>query len=298
MEWQTVSSFVGSHVTRSLVANPESQAQCVEVLEFCRRNGLSICPRGSGRSYGDAILNDSNVLLDVSRMNRIIGIDEASGVVTVEAGARIVDVFERFHELGFTVPASPTDSTISIGGALAANVNGKESWRVGNFGDHVLQISLLTASGEILILNRDNHKELFHAVIGGMGLLGLVLEATLQLVRVSSPYLEVSITPAENIDSLIRQLDDLRDTADFIVVWIDGYSSGDKVGRSVIHATNWIECDVAQSTVHDDIARSVELLATQKKKAVAFYKATRYLINLGFHLQYIPFFLFLTSFRI
>jgi len=292
MHWQSVSSLVGSHKTRSLVALPQDQGQCEEVLAYCRRNQLNICPRGSGRSYGDAILNDRNVLLDMSCMNRILHLDEDRAIITVEAGVRIVDVFARIHELGFTVPASPTDSTISVGGALAANVNGKESWRVGNFGDQVLQVKFLTAAGEVLTLDRDDNKELFHAVIGGMGLLGLIVEVTLGLLPVPSPYLEVSINPAENIDALIRQLDVQKETADFIVVWIDGYASGNKVGRSVIHATKWIESSVPRETIREDVARGVSLLATQKDRAVAFYKTTRHLINLGFHLQRIPFFLF------
>ncbi len=291
MRWQSVSSFVGSHVTNSLVATPENQAQCSAVLGFCRRNKLNICPRGSGRSYGDAILNDRNVLLDMSRMNHIVDFDENLNTVRVEAGTRIVDVFAQFHERGLTLPASPTDSTISIGGALAANVNGKESWRVGNFGDQVLQIKLLEASGDIRTLDRNDGKELFQAVIGGMGLLGIILEVTLQLVKIPSPYLDVSITRAANVDALIEQLDSLKETADFVVVWIDGYASGANVGRSVIHATSWIESDADATTIHNDVARGVTLLATQKRKALAFYGVTRHLINLGFHLQYGPFFL-------
>ena len=75
-------------------------------------------------------------------------------------------------------------------------------------------------------------------------------------------------------------------------MWIDGYATGANIGRSVIHATSWIESDADSTTLHDDVARGVKLLATQKRKALAFYGATRHLINLGFHLQYVPFFLF------
>jgi decaprenylphospho-beta-D-ribofuranose 2-oxidase len=292
MSWQDVPAFVGSRRTRSLVAYPESEKQCVEALEYCRENGLTACPRGSGRSYGDAILNDGQMLLDMTRMNRIEKFDAEIATVTVQAGVKIVDIFARYHHLGYTLPASPTDSTISVGGALAANVNGKESWRLGNFGDQVLQIRMLTAAGDTVTLDRDNHRELFLAVLGGMGLLGLVLEVTLQLIRIPSPYLMVSIHPAENLDAMIRQLDELSQTADFIVGWIDGYASGKNLGRSVIHVTNWVESDNDAETLQRDVAGGVELLATQKHKALAFYKVAKPIINLGFHLQQIPFYLF------
>jgi hypothetical protein len=84
----------------------------------------------------------------------------------------------------------------------------------------------------------------------------------------------------------------VKRSADFVVVWIDGYASGSNIGRSVIHATNWIESDADSGTLHSDVARGVKLLATQKRKALAFYKATRHLINFGFNMQHVPLFLF------
>lgn len=292
MEWQTVPVFVGRGNTRSLVARPADEDECRRVLEYCRENELTICPRGSGRSYGDAILNDGNVVLDMSRMNRILDFDRESGQVRVEAGARIIDIFAKYHHLGLYVAASPTDSTISVGGAMAANVNGKESWRAGNFGDQVLRIRLLTASGEFMTLDREQGRELFLAVIGGMGLLGVVTEVTLQLRAVPSPYLDVSVSAARNLDELIRRLDDLKESADFLVVWIDTYATGDKLGRAVIHATRWVESDADPAQMKKDVAGGVHLLAVQKQRALAFYRATRFFINLGFHLQQIPIRLF------
>ena len=285
MSWRPVSIFVGTGTTHSLVAWPENADQCRTALQYCREKGLSVCPRGSGRSYGDAILNDNNMLLDMSRMNRILGFDRERGQVTVEAGARIVDVLAKYHEQRLTVSASPTDSTISVGGALGANVNGKESWRVGNFGDQVVSMKVLLASGESKSLARDRERELFLAVIGGMGLLCVVLEVTLQLTEVPSPYLDVSISAAPDLNDMIRQLNDLKDSADFLVVWIDGYARGKKLGRSVIHATRWSESNAAQDELSRDVAGGIELLAVQKRRALAFYRATRHLINLGFHLQ-------------
>ncbi len=292
LDWQRVDAFVGSGETRSLIARPTNLDDCREVIAFCRNAGLSLCPRGSGRSYGDAILNDQNVLLDMSSMSRILHFDSEAGTIRVEPGARLVDVFHECHALGWTLPASPTDSTISVGGALGANVNGKDSWRVGNFGDQVLQLKVVTAAGDLLTIDRENKSELFMAVIGGMGLLALVVEVTLQLRQVPSPYLDIEITAADNVDDLIGKLQEIKNTSDFIVVWIDSYAKGQNIGRSVIHATRWSDKPVDPEAAKADVEKSVRLLARQKKRAVGFYHAFRFFINLGFHLQQIPIRLF------
>ena len=292
LAWHHVPVFVGTGETRSLVAWPRNTEDCLEVMAFCRRSALNLCPRGSGRSYGDAILNDQNVLLDMSRMNRIISFDPEAGLATVEPGARLVDIFHEFHYLGWTLPASPTDSTISVGGALAANVNGKDSWRVGNFGDQVASLKVITAAGDLLSLDRENNRELFMAVIGGMGMLALVVEVTLRLAKVPSPYLNIDITAADNVADLIAKLDRIRTRSDFIVVWVDAYAKRGKLGRSVIHATSWSEKHVDVDVAKKAIDRSVSKLARQKKRALKFYAAFRFFINLGFHLQQVPIRLF------
>ena len=292
MRRQEVRAFVGSKRTESLVAFPSTEQECVQVIEYCRNNSLTVCPRGSGRSYGDAILNDRNVILDLSRMNRILGFDEKTLQVRVQAGTRIIDIFSAYHARGLTLPASPTDSTISAGGAMGANVNGKESWRVGNFGDQVVSLRLMTASGDVRTLDRTRDRELFFAVVGGMGLLGVVVDLTLQLQPVPSPYLSISVTPTGNLDQLIEQLDTLKSQADFIVVWIDAYASGKSLGRSVVHATNWVDSPSDSKNLQDDVRRGVARLAGQKRRALAFYRLARPFINIGLHTQRLPFRLF------
>ena len=110
MKWKEVDSLVGSIKTRSLVARPTTVDQCRETLAYCKQNGLKVCPRGAGRSYGDEALLDSQVLLDVSAMNRILDFDEEKALVTVEAGARLIDIYEQVHYRNLTLPSSPTES--------------------------------------------------------------------------------------------------------------------------------------------------------------------------------------------
>ena len=186
MEWKELNSLVGSIQTRSLVARPTTIEQCREAIAYCRQNGMTICARGAGRGYGDLALNDGLALLDMSAMNRLVEFDEAAARITVEAGMRIIDIYQAVHHRLLTLPASPTESHSSVAGAICANVNGKEAWRNGSFAQQVVRLKLLLADGEVLIIDRSH--ELFNAVVGGIGLLGVIVEATLQLQPIPSPF--------------------------------------------------------------------------------------------------------------
>ncbi|MEH6581280.1 MAG: FAD-binding oxidoreductase [Halioglobus sp.] len=243
MIWEDLNSLVGSIKTRSLIARPTTIDECRETLAYCREHSLTICPRGAGRSYGDEALNNGQVLLDVSGMNRILDFDESAAQITVEAGTRLIDIFERVHHRLLTLPSSPTESHSSVSGALSANVNGKDGWKQGSFHNQIVRLSLLTAAGQTLEIDRSH--ELFNAVVSGIGMLGVVLDATLQLKPIPSPYLAVRRLPAANVDALLTAMAEVEASSDLAVAWVDAYASGKRTGRSVIHAANWTEHDAS-----------------------------------------------------
>ncbi|MGI9570755.1 MAG: FAD-binding oxidoreductase, partial [Desulfobulbia bacterium] len=199
MEWKELTSLVGSIRTRSLVAHPTTIEQCRQVLDFCRQNGMTVCARGAGRGYGDLALNDGQVLLDMSGMNRILEFDEKNAPIKVEAGARLIDIYRTVHQHLLVLPASPTESHSSVAGAICANVNGKDAWRYGSFAHQVVGLTLLLANGDVLIIDRSH--ELFNAVVGGIGMLGVIVDATLQLRPIPSPYVEINRIPVPNVDA-------------------------------------------------------------------------------------------------
>ena len=239
MEWMELKSLVGSITTRSLVARPTTIEQCSEALEYCRQQNMTICARGAGRGYGDLALNDGNALLDMSGMNRILNFDEETNQITVEAGTRLIDIYQKVHHLLLTLPSSPTESHSSVAGAMCVNVNGKDGWRQGSFARQVVRFSLLLANGETVEVDRSH--ELFNVVVGGLGLVGVVVDATLQLKPVPSPFVEVNRIPAADTDEMLSIMADIEKTHDMAVVWMDAYAGGLKTGRSVIHAARWID---------------------------------------------------------
>jgi decaprenylphospho-beta-D-ribofuranose 2-oxidase len=283
MEWKELTSLVGSIRTRSLVARPTTIEQCRETLAYCRRNGMTICARGAGRGYGDLALNDGQALLDMSAMNRIIEFDEEAAQITVQAGIRIIDIYQAVHHRLFTLPASPTESHSSVAGAICANVNGKEAWRNGSFAQQVVRLKLLLANGEVLTIDRSH--ELFNAVVGGIGLLGVIVEATLQLQPIPSPFVEIDRIPASDVDALLEMMTRVELTYDAAVVWVDAYACGRKTGRSVIHTARWLERNDTESQRREILMAGYERLDRHRQFGLALHEKLGPFLSLMLHAQ-------------
>jgi len=283
MKWEEVNSLVGSIRTRSLVARPTHTDQCRETLDYCQEHDLKICPRGAGRSYGDQALHDGQLLLDVSGMNRILDFDEEKKQITVEAGTRLIDIYEQVHYRLLTLPSSPTESHSSVSGAICANVNGKDGWKHGSFFKQIVRLSLLTADGEILEI--DPSHELFNAVVSGIGLLGIVLNATLQLKSIPSPYLGVEVFPAAAVDALLATLEKVEQSHDLVVVWVDAYAKGSRTGRSVIHAGKWIPHGATEDERRQFLAEGYKRLGKHRRLGLALHEAFGPLLSLMLYAQ-------------
>jgi decaprenylphospho-beta-D-ribofuranose 2-oxidase len=283
MEWKELTSLVGSIRTRSLVARPTSIEQCREALTYCRQQKMTICARGAGRGYGDLALNDGHALLDMSAMNRIIDFDEKSAQITVEAGMRLIDIYQAVHHDLLTLPASPTESHSSVAGAICANVNGKDAWHHGSFARQVVRLTLLLANGDTLDIDRSH--ELFNAVVGGIGLLGIITEATLQLKPIPSPFVEIDRLPAPNVDALLRTMNQVEKSHDAAVVWVDAYARGPRTGRSVIHAARWIERQDTESQRREILAAGYERLENHRKFGLALHEKFGPILSLMLYAQ-------------
>ncbi len=283
MEWVDLKSLVGSIQTHSLVARASTLEECRDTLAYGRKHGLKICPRGAGRSYGDEALNHGHLLLDVSAMNSILDFDEEKAQITVEAGTRLIDIYKRVHSRLLTLPSSPTESYSTVSGALSANVNGKDAWKHGSFAHQIVRLSLLTADGEILEIDRSH--ALFPAVVGGIGLLGVVLNATLQLKSIPSPYLEVRCRPAANVDELLATLVDVESSDDLAVVWVDAYARGESIGRSVVHAGRWIEHGASEAEREAVLAAGYQRLDKRRRLALAMHETFSPLLSLMLYVQ-------------
>ena len=283
MQWQELTSLVGSTRTRSLVARPTTLDQCREALAYCRRRGMTICARGAGRGYGDLALNHGQALLDMSGMNRILDLDEEHARITVEAGTRLVDIFQAVHHRLLTLPGSPTESHSSVAGAISANVNGKDGWRHGNFSHQVVSLDLLLANGETITVDRSH--ELFNAVVGGIGLLGIVTRVTLQLKPIPSNFVRIDRIPAANVDALLDTMAAVEKSHDAAVVWVDAYASGRRIGRSVVHAARWLERDDTEAERRELLKAGFERLERHRRFGLALHERFGPVLSLMLHAQ-------------
>ena len=176
---------------------------------------------GNGRSYGDVCLNPHGNLWLTTGLNKFIAWDEATGRLVCEAGVLLCDIQRLFVPRGWMLPVTPGTQRITVGGAIANDVHGKNHHAVGSFGDHVLGLSLVRTTGEMLQLDWANAPDLMRATVGGLGLTGVIVTAELQLRRVGSPWLRTETLPYKGLSEFFELADASEHDWEHTVSWID-----------------------------------------------------------------------------
>lgn len=188
--------------------------------------------RGQGRSYGDAALGKRVILTE--RINRLRAFDSISGVLRAEAGMTLAEILAVIVPQGWFLPVTPGTQFASLGGCVAADVHGKNHHHDGAFSQHVIEIELILADGQRITCSATHNTELFHATVGGMGLTGIIGEVSLQLIPVSSPYMQVRHHAAANLAETFALFNDAALDDKYSVAWIDCLASDSNLGRSVL----------------------------------------------------------------
>jgi FAD/FMN-containing dehydrogenase len=190
--------------------------------------------RGMGSGYGDGALNAGSGVILHERLGRLLDFDADTGVVTAEGGACFADLIETFLPRGWFLPVTPGTKYVSLGGAIAADVHGKNHHADGSIGRYLLDFELLTGAGDVLHCSRDENADVYFATLGGMGLTGAILSARLQLRKVESAYVAVKYQRAKDLDGALELFATGDRNHRFSVAWIDCLSSGESFGRSVL----------------------------------------------------------------
>lgn len=187
--------------------------------------------RGMGRSYGDSSL--ALQMISILRLNCILEFDETNGFIRCAAGITLADLLEVFVPRGWFLPVTPGTKFVTVGGAIASDVHGKNHHIEGSFCDHLDNITLLLANGITIKCSRIENPTLFYATCGGMGLTGIILDASFSLKPISSAYINETIIKARNITETIELFIEQAGRT-YSVAWIDCLSSGAKLGRSLL----------------------------------------------------------------
>lgn len=188
-------------------------------------------PHGNGRSYGDSCLNPGGTLLHTRGLDRFIAFDAAAGVLRCEAGVTLAEIIDLVLPQGWFLPVTPGTRQVTVGGAIANDVHGKNHHRAGSFGHHVSRFELQRSDGQRIDCLPDAPDGQFAATIGGLGLTGLITWAELQLRRVPGPWLETQSIRFDHLDDFFRLSAESGSTHEYTVAWIDCLARGKAVGR-------------------------------------------------------------------
>ncbi len=225
------------------VYRPSTLEGIRKVIRLAAATGRSLIPRGSGYSYGDPSLNSENIVLDLSRMTRVLDWDPSTGVIRVEPGVTVGQLWHYVLEDGWWPAVVPGTMYPTLGGCASTNVHGKNHWRVGSFGEQIVSTELMLASGEIVTCTPDVNSELFFAVVGGLGLLGVLTSLTLQLQRVGSGLVQIEEHVASNLEAMFTIFEHNLDRVDHLIGWVDAFAGGDALGRGLVQAATAVEDD-------------------------------------------------------
>ena len=251
------------------LAEPPTAASASELLRAATGTGhRNVIARGLGRSYNNAAQVGGGVVISTARLSRIIGLDASTGLATCEAGVSLEQLMVAGLPAGWFVPVSPGTRQVTIGGAIAADVHGKNHHVAGSFATHVRSLDIVLPGGELRTVTPQDDPSLFWVTAGGMGLTGLIVRATVQLKRVGTSRVRVDTVRTADIDETMAVLAEHDRSYGYTVAWSDSMARGARLGRSVITS--------------GDFADPADLPAAEKTDPFAFRPGARLGVPGGF----------------
>ncbi|MBD3670831.1 MAG: FAD-binding oxidoreductase [Gammaproteobacteria bacterium] len=240
-----ISGWGNYPVIDSSVDSPLSPTQ----VEHCMLAGFNGIARGMGRSYGDSSLS-SHVISGLS-LHHLLDFDNETGVLRCQAGVTLADILDLFVPRGWFLPVTPGTKFVSVGGAIASDVHGKNHHIDGSFCEHITELDLMLADGRIERCSATHNRELFHATCGGMGLTGIILSAGIRLKPITSSYIDEVTLKAPDLTAIIEMFEQYLSST-YSVAWIDCAARGKRMGRSLLmlgeHA---IDAPLRNATPHN-----------------------------------------------
>ncbi len=220
----------------SPVHRPRSVEELRAVLALCRARGETPVFRGAGRSYGDAALNPSGPVVELLGLDRIVAMDEGSGLVRAGAGVTIGDLWKASIPKKLWPPVVTGTMHVSLGGAVAVNVHGKNGWKRGTIGDHLESVTVLRPDGSLETAAAGGPE--LGAIVGNGRAKDPIVEVALHMKKPASGYLDVEGFVAKDLAATLSGIDGAKDAWEYVVGWTDCWASGRSLGRSVLHVAN------------------------------------------------------------
>lgn len=194
-------------------------------------NHNEVIARGNGRCYGDSSLGEH--IFSTKKLNKFISFDRLNGIIECESGVLLSDVLEIAVPQGYFLYVTPGTKFVSVGGAIASDVHGKNHHAEGCFSEYVIEFKLMIENGDIINCSREENSDKFWATIGGMGLTGIILTAKFKLKNIESAYIRQESIKAENLDEIFNLFEE-SESWTYTVAWIDCLQKGKNIGRSIL----------------------------------------------------------------
>lgn len=217
------------------VIEPHSRAFSLSALTL---DAPHILPYGNGRSYGDSCLNEGGALLVTRRLDNFISFDHATGVLACESGVLLDDILRLVVPQGWFLPVTPGTRFVTVGGAIANDVHGKNHHVAGTFGRYIRRFELQRSNAQNLLCSATENAGWFAATIGGLGLTGLISWAEIQLRRIANPWMDTETIRYQTLGDFFALCDESDRDYEYTVSWIDCASKGNKLGRGLFMRAN------------------------------------------------------------
>src|SRR6266516_1994623 len=199
---------------------------------------LPVLPFAYGRSYGDSCLNEGGISIDVSHLQRFMSFEESKGLLRCEAGVSLAEILAVMVPRGWFLPVSPGTKFVSVGGAIANDIHGKNHHRAGTFGCHVTRFELLRSNGERFTCSPTENTELFQATIGGLGLTGVILWAEFRLKPIVNPFIDMERIQFGSLEEFLQISAETDKRYEYTMSWVDILIGGKELCRGIFMCGN------------------------------------------------------------
>lgn len=227
MRTSQISNWGNYPLVNSTILNLRSKQELSSVI----KSKFDFIARGNGGCYGDSSLSSN--IISTLKFNKIIAFDTTTGIISCQSGITFDSLIEFIIPKGWFLPVTPGTKYITLGGAVASDIHGKNHHVEGSFKNHIISIQMLLSSGEIVECSNELNQDLFKATCGGMGLTGIILEVRFKLKKIESAFINEISIKAKNLEEIFSLFEEYKDSM-YTVAWIDCLQSGKNLGRSLL----------------------------------------------------------------
>jgi len=221
-------------IVRGLASRFQNLGEVMQGLD----SDLAVLPYGQGRSYGDSCLNDRNVLISTEKLNRFIELNTETGILKAEAGLTLKEILDHIVPQGWFLPVVPGTQFVTLGGAIANDIHGKNHHVAGTFGRHVKSLELLRSDGSRRVCSGEDNADWLRATIGGLGLTGVITWAEIQLKKIAGPWIARETVRFAHLARFFELTEESDSKFEYTVGWMDCLSDGPNLGRGVFFRGN------------------------------------------------------------